>query len=289
MPLLLQPISLKTSTFICHKPPMKITDRDYSLPVIEALSPHEIFTSGANKPLLITGVGAAGKKNDYVVKFRAAERMSNEACMRELLALFIAAEMDIKCVTPAIINISPDFVDILVGNDAWQYASQSLGYNFGSENIKGYNTILSGQDLNNDQLPFAQNIFAFDVVIQNNDRRNDKPNMMTDGHEIVIYDHELAFGFVLELFKNPEPWKIRDSDYEWISKHVLLPKIKGKDFDFEKFSKRFDTLGEAFWQTAWNLIPQNWRSDQFDTIKQYLSAICNHKDAFIIELKKLMS
>jgi hypothetical protein len=114
----------------------KITDPAYSLAVIEALSPHETFESGANKPLLITGVDATGKKNDYVVKFRAAERMSNEASMRELLALFIAAEMGIKAIEPVIINISQAFVDLLVGNSAWQYASQSIGYNFGSEYIQ---------------------------------------------------------------------------------------------------------------------------------------------------------
>jgi hypothetical protein len=268
---------------------MKITDKHYSLPIIEALSPHETFDSGANKPLLITGVDAAGTKNDYVVKFRAAERMSAEACMRELLALFIAAEMEIKAVQPAIINISQDFADLLIGNSAWQYASQSIGYNFGSEYVKRFKTIIPTQSLNNHQVPFAQKIFAFDVFIQNNDRRNDKPNMMTDGHEIVIYDHELAFGFILELFKNPQPWVIRDTDLEWINNHVLLSRIKGHEFDFDGFSKRFDTLGEEFWQMAWNLIPQVWRSEQFGLIKEYLTAICNNKEAFIIELKKLMS
>jgi hypothetical protein len=55
------------------------------------------------------------------------------------------------------------------------------------------------------------------------------------------------------------------------------------------FQKGFDTLGEDFWQIAWNLIPENWRSEQFNLIKEYLTAICNNKEAFITELKKLMS
>jgi len=67
----------------------KITEGNYTLPIIEALSPHESFESGANRPLLITGADVTGKKGDYVVKFRGAARMSNEACMRELLAAFI--------------------------------------------------------------------------------------------------------------------------------------------------------------------------------------------------------
>lgn len=103
---------------------MKITDPGYFLPVIEALAPHETFHTGANKPLLITGIDGNGNKDDYVVKLRAAERMSNEACMRELLALFIAFQFDIHTVNPVIANISNPFVDLLAGNNAWKYASE---------------------------------------------------------------------------------------------------------------------------------------------------------------------
>lgn len=75
----------------------------------------------------------------------------------------------------------------------------------------------------------------------------------------------------------------------WIGKHILLPQIKGKEFDYEGFSRRFDNLDEKFWQMARNLIPQEWLSDQFDRIKQHFTEICNNKEAFVYELKKLMS
>jgi hypothetical protein len=267
----------------------KITDDDYILPIIEALSPHELFESGANKPLLITGVDANGIKGDYVVKFRSAERMSFEASMRELLAAFIAMQMEITVVRPVIINVSQDFADLLKGHEAWQYANRSIGYNYGSEYIKDHSTLIINQSLNNNQLPYAQNIFAFDILIQNTDRRDDKPNMITDGKEIIIFDHELAFGFVFDLFKNPRPWEITARDMEWINNHCLLSKIKGNNFNFDTFSKRLDNLDENFWNTAWNIIPDEWRSDHFNLIKNHFSAISENKDAFILELKKLMS
>lgn len=59
---------------------MKITEFDYKLPEVFALAFHENFLTSANKPLLITGVNKeSGNKLDYVVKLKAAERMSNEA------------------------------------------------------------------------------------------------------------------------------------------------------------------------------------------------------------------
>ncbi len=268
---------------------MKVKDQGYSLPLIEALSPHETFTTGANKPLLITGVDGNGVKDDYVLKFKAAERMSYEACMRELLAIFIAKQLDINSVEPAIINVSQPFIELLVGKDSWKPASKSLGYNFGSKYKKGYNTLITGQPLNNNELVAAQAIFVFDVFVQNSDRTNSKPNMMTNGQEIIIYDHELAFGFIFDTIKNAKPWVVRESDLQWINRHTLLTKIKGKEFDFDEFSRRFDTLDETFWQAAWNLIPNQWRSDQFVIIREVLSSICNNKEIFIVELKKLMS
>lgn len=268
----------------------KITDPDFTLPIIEALTPHQEFSSGANKPLLISGVDENGNKGSFVVKFKAAERMSAEANMRELLALFIATQMDIPSVQPVLIQISQDFVDLLVGKDAWQTASKSVGLNFGSVYIQGHETLLINQDLNDQQLINAQALFAFDVFIQNSDRRRDKPNMMTDGRKIIIYDHELAFGFIHDLFPNKEPWVIREADLEWINRHCILPKIKGKEFDFQAFSDGLSALTEEFWEMAWQLIPEEWQSqEQFNGIKQYLTAICNNKGPFINHLQQLMS
>jgi hypothetical protein len=269
---------------------VKITDPQFTLSIVEALGPHAVFSTGANMPLLLTGVNEEGIKGDYVVKFKGAERMSPEANMRELLALFIAAEMNILSVQPVLINISQDFVDLLVDNPAWEIARKSAGINFGSVYIKGYKTIVITEELNERQLKYAQELFAFDVFIQNPDRTFKKPNMMTNGHEIIIYDHELAFSFVLDIFQNKQPWLIRDSDLEWINKHCILPKIKAKEFDFQAFSDGLLALTEDFWEKAWFLMPDEWQSlAQFNNIKQYLTAICNNKEAFINHLQQLMS
>ena len=57
--------------------------------------------------------------------------------------------------------------------------------------------------------------------------------MLTNGNEIVIYDHELAFGFIFDFVKAPDPWIIKEKDLAWINLLWLLPKIKGKAYDFD--------------------------------------------------------
>ena len=113
--------------------------------------------------------------------------------------------------------------------------------------------------------------------------------MITDGTDLVIFDHELAFSFLFDLAPNPKPWEPRQEDLVWIHRHCLLPKIRHKPCDFEDFSRRFDNLDEKFWKTAKSLMPQPWISNQYDRIKQHFTAIRARKDAFILELKKLIS
>ncbi|MBL7701519.1 MAG: hypothetical protein JNM14_04680 [Ferruginibacter sp.] len=269
---------------------MKITDINYRLPEIFAQGFHESFTTSANKPLLITGVDkTTGEQTDCVVKLKAAERMSNEASMRELLACFISMELDLPIVTPAVVEITPQFVETLRGNDSWQPANKSLGYNFGSINITDHKTLIINQPLNNHQLTHAQNTFAFDMFIQNSDRTNNKPNVLTNGNDIIMLDHEIAFGFVFAPFLPSKIWEMQEVGKDWIRNHCLLPLIKGKEYNYDEFSEKLDNLSNAFWDCAKKLIPIEWMTDQFDFIKTKLSEFINEKDKFILELKKIMS
>jgi hypothetical protein len=268
----------------------KITDYDYRLPEIFPQRFNENFLNSANQPILISGIDKiTNDKSDYVVKLRKAERMSNEASMRELLASFIAMQMEIPIVEPAIIDIHEDFLELLKGNDAWGVAKKSLGFNYGSKYIKEYVTLLLNKDLNNHQIPFAQDAFAFDLYIQNSDRTNNKPNLLTNGLEIIVLDHEIAFGFVFAPFMPANIWDMNEDHKAWIRQHCLLPLIKGQNYDFERFSLKLDNLTEQFWVRAFELIPSDWRTEQFETIKNILTSIVVNKDKFILELKKFMS
>ena len=50
-----------------------------------------------------------------------------------------------------------------------------------------------------------------------------------------------------------------------------------------------DNLNDAFWAKAAHLIPQEWLTEQFESIKNTLTNITKEKDKFILELKKIMS
>ncbi len=138
-------------------------------------------------------------------------------------------------------------------------------------------------------MPFAQDIFAFDMFIQNPDRTKNKPNLLMEGNNMIILDHEIAFGFVFAPFITANLWEMKVDDKAWIRQHCLFPHIKGKEFNFEGFSTKLNNLTKTFWDKAARLLPEEWRSDQFATIKNILSRICADRKQFISELKNIMS
>jgi len=122
----------------------KITNPDYQLPEIFANEYIESIKGSANTPILVRGIDKSSYvKNEYVVKLKSVERMADPAAsMRELLACFIAMEMEIPCVEPALIEITNEFVALLPDNtDVKMQVQKSLGYNFGSIYRDGYQVI----------------------------------------------------------------------------------------------------------------------------------------------------
>ena len=268
---------------------MKITDTDYFLPIIEALLPYNEFSTGSNKPLPIRGIcQKTFKKNDYVVKFKNSAEMTVEATCRELLGSFIAMELGLFVPQPVLVNISNDFAVLLKEKPNYVATNNSLGLNFGTMFESGYYEILRNQHLSDVQKNQVNQIFPFDVFVSNADRRIDKPNLLTNGSNIMIIDHELAFRFVFDIFKNISPWTIRPQDKDWIQNHFFFPYLKNKFPDFTVFVGKLTLLDDSFWDKAFSLIPKEWQTQQLKEIKIYLQTLISRKDLFLQELQNVL-
>lgn len=269
---------------------MKLTDSEYFLPEIYALSGDKVLGSGTTQPMLIRGVCKTTEvKSDYVVKFISSPRMSIMSSCNELVAAFIGLELDLNVVEPAIIDITTDFVETLRGKDGYKNASNSIGLNFGCKFVPGLMEFASRQQLSDNLYEQAEHIFSFDIFISNVDRRTDKPNMLTDGEKILLFDHELAFGFIMDIIKNPKPWLISESDLGWIKNHYFFPILKGNEHNFDEFVDKLTVLNDQFWDKLQKIIPKVWLTDHFGKIKNNLTSLVIHKDRFKEQLNKILS
>lgn len=260
----------------------KITDEHYYLQRVEALSGSLLLLTGTTQPMLIRGVCTqTGEKSDYVVKYRRSPRMSVESSCFELIASFIAKQLELNIPEPALINVSQEFVDTLQGKEGYKFAANSLGINFGSTYLGGgLWEILQNQKLTESQYDQAIKIFAFDILISNADRNTIKQNLLTDGDKIFLFDHEMAFGFVRDIVKPTDPWLIREPDLTWIKNHFFYSALKGNEPNFDNFVESFGVINDNFWDKVFELIPDEWASDQLFEIRKYLSALVGNRNIF---------
>ena len=152
---------------------IKITDKDFYLPEILGQVGGRQMDTGTTLPMIIRGVCTkSGQKGDYVIKYVKAPRMSLESSCRELIAAFIAMELDLHVADPVLVNITQAFADSLRGNDGYKNAINSIGLNFGNKYYQGYSVFSRNPVLSAKEFEEAQKIYAFDVFISNPDRNN---------------------------------------------------------------------------------------------------------------------
>jgi len=269
---------------------MSIKDPEYYLPIIWPEMYHETLGSGANKPILITGLEEqSGFSGNYVVKLMASERMDKTACFKELLATFIAMELGIPVVKPVVVNIEKDFADAMYGKECYQRLQQSIGLNYGSQYVKQHMIISKEAPLIEKQLKNALDIFCFDMLIQNPDRTMDKQNMFSVGEKIVIFDHELAFSFIQLIGGDPEPWNVTKEKVGNWKDLFLPPKLRKRELNHEEISEKLGRLDETFWDKVENLMPGEWMTSlYFEKIRKHVDKVQVNKDAFIVNIQKLL-
>lgn len=272
----------------------KITDTDYRLPVIEALSAFDLYDKGTTEPLAVWGADThTGERGQYVVKFKNSGRMTPTSSAFELIGAWMAKELELPVVEPVLVNISPDFIETsLKGRDGYRAAFQSQGINFGSKYISGYSNI--------PQAPFSlpkelenttELIYVFDMFIANTDRGHQRPNVISNGSNLLIYDHELAFSFLLILpfLRNKTPWILNEADRNLYENHFFYKWLKERKPDLTEHVDKLKCFNTVFWSKVYENLPDEWRTDKVSEIEPYLTGIIENLPYFAKSLNKTIA
>lgn len=261
----------------------------FFLPILQVLQVTEEFKSGSNRPLLVRAVNEVdGSRADCVLKPNGGERMGQEAMLRELVAAYLARSWGIHTVEPVLLRVDSELIRVSQGQEWYELLSRSSGLNYGSIYLRNYRTLLSGEALNKEEFEQAQMIFAFDVFIQNVDRRKQKPNLMSNGENLVIFDHELAFSYTKLIIKNSQPWNVERE--EWIEDMFLHPLIKGKPMPGSQIEANLGMMAdETLWKVLEQALPSELRMlDEYREIKQFCTSVAGHASTFAKRLQILV-
>jgi hypothetical protein len=159
---------------------------------------------------------------------------------------------------------------------------KSVGLNFGCRFLANIVPWPEGQRIPDDLVDDAMKVYAFDALIQNPDRRFDNPNLGTRSGKIIVFDHELAFSFLLlGTFAPKEPWRLSAETY--LDDHVLARRLKGKAFP-EDFTQRLSSLTGGALQFISSQCPADWRLEDLPKMEAHLELMRQHSAEFADEV-----
>lgn len=125
----------------------------------------------------------------------------------------------------------------------------SPGSNFGSVHLgAGFTTWPPGRNPIGAQRDQAAEVFAFDTLIQNADRRAVNPNLWARSDKLGVYDHEQAFSFLsLPIIGGvPKPWTAasQGNGFRFLEQHVFYGNLRGGRLNLGPFKEKLGALSD---------------------------------------------
>ncbi len=221
---------------------------------------------------------------EYVVKFKGGTETGVTGMACELVASLLADELGLARPSPVIVDIDPNIAGLLSAKDSDVAAviKKSGGLNFGSRVLSGgYGTWPVNKSIPSSLTQIAAEIFTFDALIQNPDRRTNNPNLLWKGSEIFIIDHELAFSFLYQIGSSARPWEITGHAGDFLNDHVFSKDLRGKTIDFSRLQRALEGVDDMTLNAMFDQIPLEWNNDNLSRVRDYMSDVRNHAAEFI--------
>jgi hypothetical protein len=241
---------------------------------IEAEFFHDFQTKGYSRPARLTCRRANSQQIEVFIKFAGGVRDHYFGLCAEVLCSSIARHLGFWTPDPYIVNLSPEF---LAGapEDAKDLICRSLGLNFGTVAVgSGYGVMPTEPRLPHDLRKIAAEIFAFDILIQNFDRKWDNPNLLWNRKRIVLIDHESALNSVLRW---PD-FEFARLDLDRFYDHVFYSEISPADADFQRLVAVLQTLTPVILDGFFDQLPDVWRDENaLSRVKNYLNSLVDNR------------
>ena len=260
------------------------------IPRLKAVSVLKILSHGRTKPCLMLAHDEAGNEVEVVVKWRAAMELKASGLVCELMAAMLADDFDLPVPKPYLVEVEQGFHQVIGAPEVSKLVENSAGLNFGSQKLPpGFSTWAREKPIPLAQRPTAAEIFAFDALIQNADRRRVNPNLLSNGEEIYLCDHEQAFSFLAGVIGWQPPWTGQGTDF--LHNHVFFQQLKGIEHNWERLRGALGALTETRLDEYLAAVPNEWRSNNAaaERIAEYLQQAQQNRDPLFAVITHLLT
>jgi hypothetical protein len=248
---------------------------------------HRFTGSGRTSPAIFSCEGEA-ISGEFVVKLRGGLERKERGLACELYASMLASYFGISCPRPAIVLLENDLIEAIVDElnaeaRRAQIMRESHGLNFGTQFLVNLSIWPVDRLVPPTLQEAALKIYAFDALIQNPDRKYNNPNLGTRNDELFVFDHELAFSFLLSIFSSVAPWVLANEDY--LEQHVFARALRQVAFS-DDFLHQLTNLSHELITLLSDQVPDQWRSEDLEKIERHLLLMSEHAAEFAEEVRR---
>lgn len=245
-------------------------------PHVTARTFHRFTNNGRTAPAIFSCCDEYNETAEYVVKFHGKIAGGT---VSELIACELGKLLGIPVAPGAVVDI-----DDRLGNAAPELAvalRSGAGPHFASKHYAGGYSIFSGHYLvPNDLVPVAIDIFAWDMLLQNPDRQKSNPNLLYNGSQFLVFDHELACAFEA-IIGGYDPFHLHGTKMErdHVLRFAFLRHVGPTSFD--GFASRLSALQMRNVEELLGALPATWCYPQrTDAVLTHFAAVLADVDKF---------
>jgi hypothetical protein len=248
------------------------------LPIYEAIDILEVIPAevGHTKPWVVVANTPQGLKK-FIVKLYTVPQAENHCVCNEVIGNVLSGQFGLQAPPAAFIHI-PDELDMaLKPENQEQYYNADTRLKFATEEVqnKSYITGLSRTQIN--KRISMDTLYAFDNLIRNADRGQQKTNLLITNRAAYLIDHELILkpneicGIDLENFNIEDKFSRYHIFYRLLKKSRKVNKINFFD-EFSEYLRvvNFNCLASYFQQLRNEgfTVNENEILNWFNQIKQ---------------------
>jgi hypothetical protein len=259
---------------------------------VTATTFHKFLGNGRTSPAIFTCEGPdLSAPEEFVVKLKGGLERREKGLLYELYASALAQYFGMLVPRPALVLIEEDLAGVVqerLADDrrGAQIIRDSVGLNFGSQFLVNLTVWPIDKYVPTNMREAAMKVFAYDALIQNPDRSFNNPNLGSRGDDLFVFDHEMAFSFLLSILPNPTPWNLAGEEY--LSRHVFAKVLRNVPFPAD-FQEALIGLSDELLSRLGQQVPEEWRSEDLARIEAHLSIMREHASDFSEEVLRRLA
>lgn len=232
-----------------------------------AISLIDQLREGRTQPMLMECV-REDQFAQKVVKAVGLPEVDQRTLLCELLGNWTARALGAITAEPCLVDIPLRLAQLL---DERYRLPIAAGWAVGCEYLTHGTVWKSVKRLSESQRAEAFRLFVADMLAQNPDRRDDKPNCgFTNRGELWAYDFDLCFAHCFV------PLLGESNGLEQLAqRHLLYPFLKGQAHDWQAVRDALASLERAWWDDLLYNLPDEWRSDAARIRDEVLQVVQN--------------